>query len=92
MKSFIDGDAICLADDNFENLQNSNVIFCTEFRELASALVLSCEIDNVVKRQIWLYSDDFGTNDIGFKEGGKIPKITIEWVNKPSDNNKEKSK
>jgi len=87
MKSYIEGNAICLTNDDFDCLATSNAVFCTEFRELASALALSCEIDDVNKRQIWLYPNDFQENQIGFKEGGKILKVTIEWVDEPEGNN-----
>jgi len=83
MKSSIDGNAICLVNDDFENLQLSDAVFCEDGRELASALVLSTIIDKVAKRQYWLYPGDFDENSIGFKEGGKIPRVTIEWVKEP---------
>lgn len=85
MKSYIDGNAVCLVNDDFQDLQNSDAVFCTDIRELASALVLSQEItdSDSYRTQIWLRAKDFEENQIGFKEGGKILKVSIEWVDEP---------
>lgn len=85
MKSYIDGDCVCLVNDDFQDLQNSDAIFCTEPRELASALVLAQRIvdPESYRAKFWLRPEDFEKDQIAFKEGGKTLKVTIEWANEP---------
>ena len=78
MKTQVDGDKVFVAADDFVNLQKSDAVFgsCHDFCVSASvAMVREVEATRHVS-----FVDVEDTDAIGFKEGGKILKVTIEWV------------
>jgi hypothetical protein len=78
MKTKVDGKEVFVTADDFENLQASDAVFgtCHEFCVAASvAMVREVEATRHVS-----FVDVEDTDAIGFKEGGKILKVTIEWV------------
>ncbi len=78
MKTKVDGKEVFVATDDFENLQASDAVFgtCHEFC-VAAAVAMVREVE-ATRHVSFVKAED--TEEIGFKEGGKILKVTIEWV------------
>ena len=78
MKTFVDGDSVFVAADDFKDLQESQAVFgsCHDF---CVAAAVSMVRDGSTKHESFVDGEDAG-DVIGFKEGGKILKVTIEWV------------
>ena len=78
MKTFVDGDSVFVAADDFQNLQESEAVFgsCHDFC-VAAAVAMVRGIEST-RHESFVDIED--TSEIGFKEGGRILKVTIEWV------------
>lgn len=79
MKTFVDGDSVFVAADDFQNLQENDAVFgsCHDF--CVAAAVSMVRVNGSSKHESFVDGEDAG-DVIGFKEGGKILKVTIEWV------------
>jgi hypothetical protein len=84
MKTKVDGKEVFVAADDFENLQESDVVFgtCHEFC-VAAAVAMVRKVE-ATRHVSFVKAED--TEEIGFKEGGKILKVTIEWVDESEVN------
>jgi len=90
MKSFIEGNIVCLVNDDFDCLATSNAVFCDNRGDLAKALVLSNSIlaPGSSKYECWMYQEDFkDTPTIVFPDTKKVLKVTLEWVDNPNTTN-----
>lgn len=85
MKTFVDGDSVFVADDNFVNLQESDVVFgsCHDF--CVAAAVAMVHDAHSIHHASFVSGEDAG-DVIGFKDDGKILKVTIEWVDRSESN------
>lgn len=79
MKTFVDGDNVFVGSDNFQNLQDSEVVFgdCHDFCAAATVAMLSNKANRHVS---YISPQDLDPSGFGLKEGGKIPRVTIEFV------------
>lgn len=78
MKAQVDGDTVFVSADDFVDLQESDAVFgsCHDFC-VAAAVSMVCEVE-ATRHVSFVDAED--TDAIGFKAGGKILKVTIEWV------------
>lgn len=79
MKSFVDGNAVFVAPDNFVNLQVSPAVFGSthEFCVAATVAMLN---DGAKRHVSYVSSEDLRASGFGLKANGRIPRVTIEWV------------
>lgn len=80
MKIFVDGDSVFVANDDFKDLQESQVVWglCHEF--CVAAAIAMVHINESTRHISYIGADDLNETTFQLKEGGKIPKVTIEWV------------
>lgn len=85
MKTFVDGDSVFVAADDFQNMQENDAVFgsCHDF--CVAAAVSMVRVNGSIKHESFVDGEDAG-DVIGFKEGGKILKVTIEWVDASETN------
>lgn len=78
MKTKVDGKEVFVAADDFENLQASDAVFgtCHEFC-VAAAVAMVREVE-ATRHVSFVKAED--TEEVAFKEGREILKVTIEWV------------
>lgn len=88
MKTFVDGDSVFVADDEFVNLQESEAVFgsCHEF--CVAAAVSMIYDARAIRHESFIDSED--TDTIEFNNG-KILKVTVEWVDASEANPKHES-
>lgn len=80
MKAFVDGDKVFVATDDFVDLQESQAVFGNT-HEFSIATALAMVADGAKRHVSFIDSDDWNpTFPFAFKEGGKILKVTVEWV------------
>ena len=80
MKARVDGDKVFVAADDFMNLQESEAVFGNT-HEFSIATALAMVADGANKHVSFIDSEDWNpTFPFAFKEGGKILKVTVEWV------------
>ncbi len=84
MKTILDGDSVFVADDSFVNLHESPAVFgsCHDFCVASAVAMYGGGADSHVS---YVDAEDAG-EVVGFKEDGKIMKVTIEWVDSSEAN------
>ena len=87
MKTFVDGGNVFVAADDFQNLQESEVVFgnCHEFCVAATVAMLSNKANLHIS---YISPQDLNPSGFGLKAGGKIPRVTIEFVDE-NENKRE---
>ena len=79
MQTRVDGDAVFVATDDFVNLQESPVVF-GDVHGFCVAAVVAMVNDGITRHTSFIHPEDLNETTFGLKADGKIPKITIEWV------------
>ena len=79
MQTRTEGDAVFVVEDGFVNLQESDSVFgdCHGFCVAATVAMMQ---DGSEKHVSYIHPDDLSETPFLLKQGGKIPRVTIEWV------------
>ncbi len=77
MKIIKDGNSVFVANENFENLQESPAVF-GELRDFVGASVVAMDATGTEKITVYLNADEL-QNQVN-RADGKIARIRIDWV------------
>ena len=85
MKAQVDGDQVFVSNDDFTNLQESQVVF-GNVREFCIAAALAMVTQGFNRYDAIIDDKDWNpTFPFGFKDGGRVLSVTIDWVESPKD-------
>lgn len=79
MQTRVDRDAVFVTPDHFVNLQESDAVFGNT-HDFCVAAAVAMVNDGSEKHVSYIGAEDLNETTFALKEGGKIPKVTIEWV------------